>query len=106
MLDGPSYYKFIMADRKTLDVKHAGYQALAKICTGECYATEPNRNLYINNWNVNDTSIYHRHPEFKGATDLLGKPVELEWNVKSRACTLCGTRVPDTIWLINKLYMF
>ena len=106
MLDAPGYYKHAIAEYGTISVDDAVFKNLAVISMGDGFITQPDRTIFVGDWNVSDYYVHHKHPEITGATGPLGEPGELEWTTSKGACSLCGARIPNAIWLLNKFYRF
>jgi len=105
-LEAATYYQCVMAERDTISVDDAAYKNLVTISQGDGFIIVPERTIFVNDWNVSDYHIHHRHPEITGATGPKGEPGELEWTTSKGACSLCGAQIPKAIWLLNKFYRF
>ena len=109
----PDYYQYMVsvwekvaAEGEAISFTPEDLENLIRICTGGYYSVDVENSIYVDNWNVNEENLFHRHPEF-GPQYGYPEPAdmaELEWDVNGGQCTMCGVKIPDTVWFIHKMY--
>ena len=109
----PELWRSLMAEIETTKARDTDWSAcleqvhhdnLELLSEGSSFVAEEGA-VYVDNWNVAEETLYHKHPEFGTHDDVLGKPTVVEWSVdETNTCTLCGATVPDNIWMIHKLH--
>ena len=115
--NAPAYYKYMMDIWRKHVAKGPNTNPCAlpifdkvdlsnldAICRGSYFFVEDDT-IHIDNWNVNEDCLYHKHTEFGAQCSIVDDTSgEIEWSVYNRACTLCGEEIPDNIWLIHRMY--
>ena len=83
-------------------IKDADRKNLEHMCHGASYGVIEDT-IHVDNWAVNEKTIFHKHPEF-GVVDHIDGPAELEFTVKDGKCDMCGTEIPGEVLFLHKMY--